>query len=128
MARRRGRRRGGITVRVRGAEDLLRRLEELPEEVLAALLHALKGTAEATRDGTAQRVRVDTGNLRDSVGIRYDGLRAEVGWFDRQDLYALFTEFGTSSMPAQPALGPSLEEQRAQLVVRVRDEVRKALR
>lgn len=129
MARRRGRGRGGVTVQVRGTEALRRRLEALPDDIKAGLRRAVRESAEAVRDGTAQGVRVDTGNLRESVDARYadDGLRAEVGWVGRDDDYAHHHEFGTSAIPAQPALGPAAEQERARIVQRVRNEVRRSL-
>ena len=82
------------------------------------------------RQGTLiRRVDVDSGNLRDSTDIKYedDGLRAEVGWRDRDDLYASLHEHGTRRIPAKPVLGPALEAERAKLPDRIRAEVRKVL-
>ncbi|URM90418.1 hypothetical protein LUW75_10885 [Streptomyces sp. MRC013] len=128
MARRR--RRGRVVhVDVRGLEALRDQLEELAPALRTAAVRAVRGAAEAIVDGTRENVRVDSGNLRDSVAARYrdGGTRAQVGWWDRDDNYAVHNELGTSSMPAQPALGPAVEAERARIRARVRDEVRREL-
>ncbi|MEV8151346.1 HK97-gp10 family putative phage morphogenesis protein [Streptomyces fradiae] len=128
MARRR--RRGRIVrVNVRGLEQLRDQIEDLDPALRAAAVRAVRGAAEAVADGTREGVRVDSGNLRDSVAARYrdDGTRAQVGWWDRDDHYAVHNELGTSSMPAQPALGPAVEAERARIRARVRAEVRREL-
>lgn len=128
MARRRGR--GGATVRIVGLEQLRNRLAELEPELVEASKRAVEASAEAVRDETRQNVRVKTGNLRDKVGIHYssDHLKAAVGWKDRADWYAAAQEFGTKSIPAQPALGPAMEAERARFEARLRAEVERILR
>ncbi|MFH9957312.1 HK97-gp10 family putative phage morphogenesis protein [Streptomyces roseolus] len=127
MPGRRGRARG--RTRIHGTDRLRRRLAELGGVVLDASTAAVQASAEAVQAGTRDRVRVDTGNLRDHVGIYYarGGLAAQVGWKDRADWYATANELGTRSMPAQPALGPALEEERARFEARLRDEIRRRL-
>ncbi|MGY3341203.1 HK97 gp10 family phage protein [Streptomyces filamentosus] len=129
MPRRRGRSSARGRVRVHGLEQLRQRLADLGDVVLEASAAAVQASAEAVQQGTRDRVRVRTGNLRDKVGIHYarGGLAAKVGWKDRHDWYAAANEFGTRSMPAQPALGPSLEEERGKFEDRLRDEIRRRL-
>lgn len=124
-----GARNSGITVTIEGLPELRQRLEELPTEVKAACFRALKESAGAVVDGTKGRVKVDTGNLRGSVKARFENarLRAEVGWWDRDDRYAVWQEFGTRRMPARPSLGPALEEEKQHLPGRLRQEIRRAL-
>ncbi|GEC02954.1 hypothetical protein SSP24_06090 [Streptomyces spinoverrucosus] len=123
-------RRGRVTVRVSGRDRLRRRLEDLPEDIGQALRKGVRESAEAVRDDTKRGVRVDTGNLRDNVGIEYeeDGLVATVGWHEDSEYYAVFHERGTRSIPAQPALGPALERERARYRARLTAEVRAVLR
>ncbi|MFJ4987895.1 HK97-gp10 family putative phage morphogenesis protein [Streptomyces sp. NPDC088732] len=132
MARRRGR--GGrsgtvVQVQVEGLDRLRARLEELAPELLAAAKPAVKEAAESVKTTVQQHVRVDSGNLRDSVDIRYqnDGLQAEIGWRDRDDDYAALHEHGTRRIPANPVLGPALDAERAPFPDRIRTEVRQAL-
>ncbi len=125
-----GRRGGAITVEIQGLDLLRQRLDELPEEVLAALRKAVKDAALEVKNDTLRKVPIHSGNLLNSLDIRYEdgGLKAEVGWFDRKDYYANYVEFGTRSMPAQPSLGPASEEERRRYVTRITHEVRRALR
>jgi HK97 gp10 family phage protein len=121
--------RGGITIRIEGLDHLADRLKDMPEQVTAALRRAVKESAEDIKRETLLNVRKDTGNLQRKLAIRYEqeGLRAEVGWFDRDDYYAHFHEFGTKSIPARPALGPAVEAERGKIRDRLTDELRREL-
>lgn len=121
--------RSGLTVRIEGLERLRARLEELPAEVTAALQRAVKESAEDVRRETLLNVRKDSGQLQRDLDIRYGagGLRAEVGWFKREDYYAHFHEFGTRSIPARPALGPAIEGERGRIRDRISAELKKEL-
>ncbi|MGW1035006.1 HK97-gp10 family putative phage morphogenesis protein [Streptomyces antibioticus] len=128
-------RRGRAHVTITGLARLRERLEDLPEEIKAALAKGVKESAEAVRDDVKRNVPVDSSgrddhHLRDTVGIRYDetGLVASVGWFDPEDFYAIFVEKGTRAQPAQPTLHPALERERRQYAARLTDEVRRVLR
>lgn len=114
---------------ISGGAGLRARLMALAPEITAAARKAVKESAEAVRDEARQGVRVDTGNLRDTVDITYaeGGLSAEVGWRNRKDWYASLHEHGTRRIPAKPTLGPATEAERTKLPDRIADEVRKAL-
>jgi len=137
MARRGGEGGGGgggssspITVEIEGLERLRGQLEALAPEIRAACMKALKESAEAVSADTKANVRKDTGNLQESVKERYENnnLRAEVGWWDEDDTYAVYSELGTRKMPAKPALGPALEAERNKIGDRIKAEVRRVLR
>ncbi|WP_299542026.1 HK97-gp10 family putative phage morphogenesis protein [uncultured Streptomyces sp.] len=119
----------GVQVSIQGLDALRDRLEELAPTMRAACHRALVQSAEAIRDDTARAVRVDTGNLRDSVrAVTHNNqLVAEIGWWDRDDRYATVHEFGTRRIPARPALGPAAEAERARIGARIAAEVRRAL-
>lgn len=121
---------GGIRVQVEGGDRLRRRLEDLEPELIEACKDAIAASAEQVQRETAASVRVDSGRLRRTVRIRYGagGLIAQVGWFDADSYYAVFHEFGTSSIPAQPALQPALEGERNELPDRIRTEIRRVTR
>ncbi|NEB00626.1 HK97-gp10 family putative phage morphogenesis protein [Streptomyces sp. SID13726] len=128
-------RRGRAHVTVTGIARLKRRLEDLPDEIRQGLAKGVQKSAEAIAEDVARNVPVDTSgrdshHLKDTVDIRYreDGLIAEIGWFDQQDYYALFVEYGTRSQAAQPTLGPALQRERGRYAGRLTDEVRQALR
>lgn len=123
------------TVTITGLARLRQRLEDLPEEIKAALVKAVRESAEAVRDDTARTVPVDESgrdnhHLKDTVDIRYeeDDLVANVGWFNQEDFYAFFVERGTRRQPAQPSLHPALERERGRYTARLTAEVRRALR
>lgn len=131
MARPRRRRRASpVRMRIIGMDSLRQELAGLDSAIRAACRRALEQSAEAVVFGTKENVRVDSGNLRESVRARYrnNQLRAEVGWWDRDDRYAFYHEHGTKRFPPQPALGPALEAERNQIGGRIQTEVRKVLR
>ncbi|WP_327268811.1 HK97 gp10 family phage protein [Streptomyces sp. NBC_01218] len=121
--------RTGVTVSIEGLDALRERLAELTPAIRAAAFRALRESAEAVRDETRSAVRVDTHNLQTSVKARFENnrLRAEVGWWDADDRYAQYQEFGTRRTPARPALGPAIEAERTRIGDRIRAEVRRAL-
>ncbi len=116
--------------RIDGLDRLRDQLEALVPELEAAARRTTQESAEAVRAETRRNVRVDTGNLRDTVAIYYtnEGLTAEVGWKARHDWYASLHEHGTRRIPAKPSLGPALEAERARFEARIRAEVRRVLR
>ncbi|MFF9639389.1 HK97-gp10 family putative phage morphogenesis protein [Streptomyces bacillaris] len=111
-------------------ERLRARLDDLTVELKAAARRALEESAEAVRAEAARNVRVDTANLQRSVKARLENnrLRAEVGWWDADDLYAALQEHGTRRIPANPVLGPALEQERNRIAARIREQVRRSTR
>ncbi|MER6635838.1 HK97-gp10 family putative phage morphogenesis protein [Streptomyces microflavus] len=122
--------RPGITVEIQGGARLRARLEDVDAEIVQALKKAVKEAAEAVESDTRRDVAKDTGNLERKVDTKYqdDGLTALTGWHDPEDYYAYFREVGTRRVPAQPALGPALEAERARYRGRLTEAVRQALR
>jgi len=122
--------RSGIMVEIQGGARLRARLEDMDDAIVQALKKAVKEAAEAVQSDTRRDVAKDTGNLARKVDIKLtdDGLTANVGWHDPEDFYAHFLEAGTRRAPAQPALGPALEAERARYRGRLTEAVRRALR
>lgn len=117
-------------VEIIGMDRLQRRLAELPEQLKEAAKAEVENSASMMVTDVRRGVRVDTSNLRTSVAPTFEkeGLQASVGWRDMDDLYAIFHERGTSSMPANPTLIPALERAGTQFVQRLKDEVRRQIR
>lgn len=120
---------GPITVQLHGMDQLRRRLGGLPDEIREALRKAVKDAALEVKNDTLRDVPILSGNLLNSLEIRYadGGLRAKVGWFKDDDYYARYVEFGTRGIPAKPSLGPAAEQERRRYVERIRDAVRRSL-
>ena len=121
----RGGRGGAITVEVVGTDRLRSQLNDLRTEIRQAAFEALKEGAQAVVDDTKAKVARDTGNLAESVNARYrnEQLLAEIGWWDLDDLYAHWQEVGTRRRPANPALVPALEAERAKIGDRINSKV-----
>jgi HK97 gp10 family phage protein len=129
-SRRGGRRsRSPVHVNIEGIDSLRERLTELAPKLIQASRAAVQASAEVVRDDTKAGVRVRTGNLRDKVDIHYarGGLSAKVGWKNRSEWYSTLHELGTRRIPAQPALGPALEQERARFNARLRIEIQRIL-
>lgn len=122
--------RTGMTVEILGADRLRTQLEDLGEDIIAALQKAVKESAEAVKADTQRDVAKDTRHLHDTVDIKYkdDDLTAVVGWHNDTEFYARFLEYGTRRITARPALRPALEAERGRYKARLTEEVRRALR
>lgn len=95
---------GGVTVTV-----LFNRLPQLAGEIKAAGDALVQKTADDIVAGAQQRAPVRTGALRDSIHREGAGSSATV---IAGVLYAVFVEYGTSRMGAQPFFWPALEAER----------------
>lgn len=121
-----GGRRSSVTVSVSGSEALLRQLDHVTSRMHQAVRKAVEESGNEVVKGTQRRVHVDTGNLKTSVRVdMHDGprIKAEIGWKDRDDQYALWQEFGTQSMPARPALGPAFNAEKRKIAGRISDAI-----
>ena len=116
-------------MQIQGIDQLREDLADLTPTIRAAGFKALKESAEAIRSDASGGVRVDSGNLRNSAKARFHNnqLRAEIGWWDTDDFYAILHEFGTRKIRARPVLGPAAAAERSKIAGRIQAEVRRAL-
>ncbi len=117
----------------RGQLSCLTIRRQILARAVAESAAALRDTARdlVARPGTAGRSapgeppRLDSGELRDSIFARAQGLRAEVG----TDLaYGRHLEFGTVRVAARPWLHPAFEASKARIKARLAEAARRALR
>lgn len=113
--------------KVRGLDQLRKNARQAAEAIDEASTRAERMVAEDMRDDMKSRVRVDTGELRDSIRIEEapDGLR--VGPGDEQKDKALANEFGTRHMSAQPYVVPAVESARRKFPETITQEVRRSV-
>lgn len=116
-------------VTIEGLAELRQRLDELGEQIRQGAEKAIEESAEAVRDDAQQQVRVDTGALKRGLKayVRKAKLEADVGWRDPELYYAKYQEFGTTRIPANPALTAAAEAERRRLPGRVTEDVRRAI-
>lgn len=116
-------------VTIEGLPELRRRLDELGQQIHQAAAKAIEEAANAVRDDAREQVRVDTGALRRGLKayVRKAKLEADVGWRDPQLYYAKFQEFGTTRIPANPALTAAAEAERRRLAGRVGQRIRREI-
>ena len=93
---------------IEGLDTLLNALNDLLQLDPTA---ALQAGGDVLLKGAQQRVRVDTGELRDSlhVEVTTHGDNAEV-FLETDSDHAIPNEFGTAHMPAQSFLRATVDE------------------
>ena len=115
------------TIALRGADELLKGLQELEPAIAKKILRsAMRQAAKPILDEAKRRVPVLTGELRKSLKIRAlkrnnKGrigvvISTEKGFFKGETFYGAFLEFGTKKMPAKPFIRPAFEANKARAV------------
>jgi HK97 gp10 family phage protein len=113
-----------VNIEIEGLDELDRKLVEKLEEYRSELEGVVGDIAEGVRTEAQSLVPVDTGTLRDAIGVHHEGFEAEVGVFDKDAYYGRFIEFGTVRRPSNPFLGPAAEMERGRVVERVREALK----
>lgn len=91
-------------------EIVFNRLPALKGQLRGRASQAVRKTAEDIQAGAASTAPVDTGNLRNSIGMEMqDDVNAEVAVGAE---YGIYVEYGTVHMGAQPYLTPAAEAAR----------------
>jgi HK97 gp10 family phage protein len=109
-----------IRVEVTGVEEVLRRLDGLVSE--AALRRGLAGAAHLVEGVAKVKAPVDTGFLRNSIGVLSVSSREAVVGTGAE--YGVYLEMGTRRMAARPFMRPALEENRGRIAGLIRDALR----
>lgn len=112
------------TIKLEGVDDLRRELEAKAKEYRTEIERAVSDAAEAVKEDWRSDVPVDEGDYRDSIGVKQDGMTAEVANFGREGRHGQYIEFGTSSRRARPSAAPAAERERTRLPDRIRDAIK----
>ncbi len=108
-------------IKIEGKEKLLANLKKWQFLKAQKIAENDLATAHLIRNDALDLVPVDTGRLKGSISIvERDG----VGVLANTN-YAVFIEFGTDRMPAQPYLNPALEMNRKGYFRRIKEIMRK---
>ncbi|WP_017602207.1 HK97-gp10 family putative phage morphogenesis protein [Nocardiopsis lucentensis] len=102
---------GALSVQVRGVDSLADRIRLLRPRMRRATIAAVTEAGQGLEDGMKALAPVDTGRLRDSIRHEVEGTTATAGPGREVD-YAIFVEFGTSRMPAQPYVRPVVQAEK----------------
>jgi HK97 gp10 family phage protein len=117
-------------ITTKGFEEYLEKLAEAGKNVDERVARALRAGAEVARDGMVKRVRKDTHNLEEHIGVtevRQDGnyVFVQIGVLDADDETARYgnaQEYGTSSMAAQSYIRATMDEDAAKIKRAMKDE------
>jgi HK97 gp10 family phage protein len=112
------------------------KLAVLPEKMLEWAEEVLLERARYMRDVAQVLVPVDTGSLRDSIrverggqGLHWREIRVRAGGYivnpktGRLVDYAVFVEYGTGKMAAQPFMQPAFDEIKDDIAGLIKDNV-----
>lgn len=111
---------------VTGTDRLKSQLIAMAERMVKAAAQAERDGAEDVQEDMRAFVPVDSGRLRDSIRVEEAGSGLNVGPGDEVD-YAMYVEYGTSEIAAQPYAGPAADRARSAFVGTVRDTVKKVI-
>lgn len=115
------------TINTKGMEGLLEDIQRAGLNVDAAADRALLAGAQVAQAGMKRRAPKDTHNLEEHVKIKGPitngtkhsidvGLIHDKSYTDEETArYGNAQEYGTSSMPAQPFIRPTMDEDRAKI-------------
>jgi len=108
-------------VQIEGIDKIIAKLENLKnvDTIPVAMAGAYK-----ILSGAQQRAPVKTGYLRQSGFVEEVEDGAEIGFSAE---YAWYQEFGTSKMPAQPYLRPTLDEDADEIIKVMQDKINKQI-
>jgi HK97 gp10 family phage protein len=114
-------------IRIRGMEELQRKLRKLGADVSAEMGNALAAGAEIVKNDARMRVPVRTGNLRDSIDMeQVSSNEIHVGP-GKEGWYGQFIELGKKGYAAHPFMRPAIDERRSKVVKAVKDRLKKAI-
>jgi len=119
-----------MTLTLSGFEEFEKKLTTIHERVAEKALVKMDGSADRATRRMKQVVPVDTGELRDSIKVRWlsrEGTKLEFEIYADAP-YAPDVEFGTVHMTARPYMNPTIEEERPKFQRDINDAVNEALR
>ncbi|MCS7124780.1 MAG: HK97 gp10 family phage protein [Candidatus Bathyarchaeota archaeon] len=112
-----------IAITTEGVEGLQKALRSLDESMQRAVQEKLEKWAMEVREDAKALAPVRTGRLRGSIYAKTSGWTVEVGATAE---YAIYVEFGTRHMQAQPFIRPAFEEHLPMLETAILDALNKA--
>ena len=97
---------GRVTVEVKGKDRLITKFENMSREMTKQVKQSVKKHTYDMERNAKQKAPVDTGRLKGSIGSSFfnSGLSGEVSTNVK---YAIYQEYGTRYMPAQPFFYPA---------------------
>jgi len=101
-----------ITCDIEGIEEFKVAMQQFDSAMQRHVHRQLASWAADVKALAKQLVPVRTGHLRSSIYVKIQEWVAEIG---AEATYALFVEFGTRYMQAQPYLYPAIQEHLPQL-------------
>lgn len=108
-----------MNIRIEGLGAVTDMLERYADEARGKFEKGIARGCEIVKDEAKTLCPVDTGELRESITAKAEGLRGDVG---TNKEYAAYVELGTYKMKAQPYLVPALETKKEDVINAVKEE------
>lgn len=109
-----------MQIHIEGMENVQAVLEQKMNNITEKLSEGVAGSCKVVEADAKAMCPVDTGELRKSITSEVSGTTGVVG---TNKEYAMYVEFGTYKMAAQPYLVPALKENEEKVVQIIKDKV-----
>lgn len=119
----------GIKIEVTGVKELQAKLLTISTKLPSIVAQAVSEGAEVVENSAKSKVRVKTGNLKNSIEQKnktQTSSKVSVDIGTDVD-YAAANEYGTSKMSAQPFLRPALDENSNAIKTKIEAAIKSAL-
>ncbi len=119
----------GITIKVDGISELQAKFKNLNNELQTALSQAVSAGAAVVERSAKEKVRVDTGRLRNSIREmqKFESSGKVESQVGTDVEYGPANEFGTPRMQAQPYLRPAVDENTAEIEAAIEAKIKAIL-
>ena len=118
-----------MAVEIKGLDSLMAKLNAMGGDVLEALAESVATTGIIAQADARAMAPVDTGELKLSISsdIEFSDTKVEAVVFTNAP-HAIFQEFGTYKMAAQPYMKPAADASKSVFAFTAKKELQKAIR
>ena len=116
-------------MQIKGLDSLMQKLSSMGGDVLEALGESVATTGIIAQADARAMAPVDTGELKQSISsdIEFSDTKVEAVVFTNVP-HAIFQEFGTYKMAAQPYMKPAADASKSVFAYTAKKELQKAIR
>lgn len=118
-----------ISIKISGVTELKAKFALIEKEIQAAVKKGVEEGAQIVEREAKQRVRVDTGRLKNSIReIRRTETDSKIEIIEGTDVeYGPYNEFGTYKMSAQPFMRPAIDNNELKIQALIKADIQTVL-